>query len=94
MKQKSLRKTVDEMREGNVEPVYFLNGDDYFLQSLFVDEVMVALTKDEPPEKIYFSAESVDYTAAVADLFSRLSFWWPKAGDLPQSNQNEWKNKG
>ena len=74
MKQKSLRKTVDEMREGNVEPVYFLNGDDYFLQSLFVDEVMVALTKDEPPEKIYFSAESVDYTAAVADLFSGSLF--------------------
>ena len=48
------------MRGGKIEPVYFLNGNDYFLQSLFVDEVMVALTKDEAPEKSYFSAESVD----------------------------------
>ena len=77
MKQKSLRHTVDEMRRGKVEPVYFLNGNDYFLQSLFVDEVMVALTKDEAPEKSYFSAESVDYTLGVyqESLTDCTTYW-------------------
>lgn len=68
MKSKSLRTAVDQLREGTVEPVYFLNGDDYFLQTLFVDEVTKALATDQPPEKSFLATESVDYASVVADL--------------------------
>ena len=81
------------MRGGKLEPVYFLNGNDYFLQSLFVDEVMAALTKDEAPEKSYFSAESVDYTAVVTDLFSGSLFGGKKLVVLHNPTRMSGKTK-
>lgn len=32
---KYLRKSIDEIKAGQIDPVYFLYGDDFFLQSFF-----------------------------------------------------------
>ena len=74
MKSVGLRETFEALRNGRLTPAYFLNGDDYYLQSLFVNEVMKALSSDESAEKHFISAESADYTSVVADLSSDSLF--------------------
>ncbi|MEE2877071.1 MAG: DNA polymerase III subunit delta [Candidatus Neomarinimicrobiota bacterium] len=66
--------TFESVRNGCLTSVYFLNGDDYYLQTLFVDEVVKALSSDESVEKHFISAESADYSSVVADLSSDSLF--------------------
>ena len=74
MKSESLKERVDAVRNGRLSPAYFLNGDDYYLQTLFVDDVMKALSSNGPAEKDFISAESADYTSVVADFSSDSLF--------------------
>ncbi|MBH31983.1 MAG: DNA polymerase III subunit delta [Candidatus Marinimicrobia bacterium] len=75
MKSVSLRETFDSLRNRELSSAYFLNGDDYYLQSLFVDELMKALSSDgSAVEKHFVSAESADYTSIVTDLSSDSLF--------------------
>jgi len=74
VKSVSLRETFDSLRNGELSSAYFLNGEDYYLQSLFVEEVMKALSSNGSVEKHFISAESADYTSVVAGLSSDSLF--------------------
>jgi len=74
MKSVGLRETFDAVRNGRLSSAYFLNGDDYYIQSLFVDDVMKALSSNGSAEKYFISTESADYTSVMADLLSDSLF--------------------
>ena len=54
----TLRENIASIRNGHIEPVYFLNGDDYFLQTFFIEEIIKELSSDQLIEKNFFSGES------------------------------------
>ncbi|MDP6457091.1 MAG: DNA polymerase III subunit delta [Candidatus Marinimicrobia bacterium] len=71
---KYLRKTIDKIRAGQVDPVYFLNGDDFFLQSIFIEEIERSLGKDETVEKSFEVPNSGDFDRILAELNSASLF--------------------
>lgn len=74
----TLRENITSIRNGHLQAVYFLNGDDYFLQSLFIEEIIKELSSDQLIEKNFFSGESGDYTALMNSLFSGSLFFQKK----------------
>ena len=71
----TLRENIASIRNGHIEPVYFLNGDDYFLQTFFIEEIIKELSSDQLIEKNFFSGESGDYATMMNSLFSDSLFF-------------------
>ena len=74
MKTVSFRETIISIRDKIIDPIYFLNGDDHYIQALFVEELMTSMSFDETVEKHFIAAESADYTSVVTDLYSDSLF--------------------
>lgn len=76
---KSLIEATGTVKSGKIEPVYFLNGDDFFLQHFFIDEVEKGLKKKKSkPERVYLVPEVDDHDAILRELDAVSLFPQPK----------------
>ncbi|MFQ6673893.1 MAG: DNA polymerase III subunit delta [Fidelibacterota bacterium] len=70
--------TIRRIRDGNVDAVYFLEGNDFFLQDYFVKEVEKALRKKGQLERLFLVPEAGDYVRILEELNSVPLFRQPK----------------
>ncbi|MCH8068450.1 MAG: DNA polymerase III subunit delta [Candidatus Marinimicrobia bacterium] len=75
---RDFKETIRKIRQTNIEPVYFLNGDDYYLQMFFIHEVEKYLSKKQKVERIFLIPEITDFPQIVAELNSVGLFPEPK----------------
>ncbi len=90
---KYLRKTIDEIRAGQIDPVYFLNGDDFFLQNLFMEEIEKSLSKEEAVEKVFEVPDSGDFNRILSELNSGSLFVQKRIIILQNPTQIKGKNR-
>jgi len=64
----TIRNAVIEIRNGEKKPLYILNGSDYYLQSLFIDELTNFLQNKVEIEKCFFSSDSYNLSSLILDL--------------------------
>lgn len=75
---KDLLDVVKSFRPGKIDPIYFLNGDDFFLQTYFVGQLEKIMGKTGKPERIYLVPEVADYPAVLRQLNEVSLFPQPK----------------
>lgn len=64
----TIRNAVIEIRNGKRKPLYILNGSDYYLQSLFIDELFNFFKNKVEIEKCFFSSDSYNISSLILDL--------------------------
>lgn len=90
---KNYRETVNSIQAGKIDQVYFLNGDDFFLQNYFIKEVEKALAKTAQPERIFLVPEAGEYGRVVQELNSISLFPQPRLFVLYNPIQIKGKNR-
>ncbi|MEE9166291.1 MAG: DNA polymerase III subunit delta [Candidatus Neomarinimicrobiota bacterium] len=75
---KNLIEAVKTVKSGRIDPVYFLNGDDFFLQHFFIQELEKTLKKESDPEKLYLDPDEGDYPSILMELNTVSMFPEPK----------------
>ena len=68
MPEKTIRNAVKDIRKGLKTSLYILNGNDYYLQSIIIDELINYYTKSGVVEKKFFSSDSQNFTSIILDL--------------------------
>ena len=71
----NLRQIINDIDKGIIHPIYFLKGDDYYLQNFFIDYVSSKYFVTDPVEKIflspgYMSGKDIVDKISTRDLFS------------------------
>ena len=66
---------IQLIKDGNIEPLYFLIGEDQFLQKFFVDQLEIELSKIEVIDKIIMTVDELGSKEVInkineSDLFS------------------------
>ncbi|MBF89947.1 MAG: DNA polymerase III subunit delta [Candidatus Marinimicrobia bacterium] len=89
----NFKEVIINIRNGHISPVYFLSGDDYFLQSIFIDEITKALSSSLPFEKNLVSGEYGDYQNLINSLFSDSLFSEKRLFILRNPNKISGKTK-
>ena len=64
------KNAIEMIKAGNVSPVYFLNGDDFFKQDYFIKHVEKYFSQGKPINKVVLIPEVTDYTTILAELTS------------------------
>ncbi|MBA65192.1 MAG: DNA polymerase III subunit delta [Candidatus Marinimicrobia bacterium] len=54
-----IKEALKEVSYGNIYPIYFLKGNDYFLQNFFIDKVAAKFFGDDPVNKIFMQPEDM-----------------------------------
>lgn len=90
---KYIQETVRSVRSGVLDPVYFLNGDDFFLQTYFIEAVENAMSKIATPERIFLVPEPGGYDDFILQLHSIPLFPQPKLFVLQNPAQIKGKNR-
>jgi len=90
---KDLQETIRIIQSGKLDPVYFLNGDDFFLQNYFIDIVEKAMAKTAEPERIYMIPEPGAYDQIIREINGISLFPQPKLFVLQNPTQIKGKNR-
>ena len=70
-----LREAINDIKKGVIHPVYFLKGDDHFLQNFFINKLEKELFVDQPTNRMLMlpdeikGKEIIDQLTTI-DLFS------------------------
>ena len=67
---KKVLEAIPSIRSGKIAPVYLLNGNDFFLQKYFVDEVDSVLSKNGQFEKYHYISDIDDFQLILNELYS------------------------
>ena len=72
---KKFNNSIQHLKNGEVDLIYFLMGDDQFLQKFFIDQLEISLKKIELTEKIVLSIDDLGSKEIInkineSDLFS------------------------
>jgi len=68
MPEQTIRNAVKDIRKGEKSSLYILNGNDYYLQSIIIDELINYYKKNGIIEKKFFSSNSKNFTSIISDL--------------------------
>ena len=74
-----LREAIREIKKIIINPVYFLNGNDHFLQNFFINELEKELFSDQSINKMLLlpdetgGKEIIDQVTTI-DLFSEKNY--------------------
>ena len=64
----TIRNAVIDIRNGKKSPLYIFNGNDYYLQSLLIDELVNFSTNHGATEKTFFSSDSYNLSSLILNL--------------------------
>ena len=72
---KKFNNAIQLLKDGSIDPLYFLMGDDQFLQKFFIDQLEIELSKIEPVDKTILTVDELGSKEVInkikeSDLFS------------------------
>jgi len=71
---KKVLEAIPSIKSGKIEPVYLLNGNDFFLQKYVVDELESVLSKNGQIEKYHYISDIDDFQLILNELYSAPLF--------------------
>ncbi len=88
------RKTIDSLKSGNHEPVYFLKGDDRYLQRFFVSTVENSIFTDGDTNTFRLNPVEMGHQEIIdrinyVDLFASKSVYVLQQSQLVKGNQRK-----
>ncbi|MFQ6616071.1 MAG: DNA polymerase III subunit delta, partial [Fidelibacterota bacterium] len=75
---KGIETEIQHVQKGNIRPVYFLAGDDYFLQDYFIRELEKALKEKGELERSVWVPDAGDSEALIRELNGVPMFAQPR----------------
>ncbi|MFQ6675377.1 MAG: DNA polymerase III subunit delta [Fidelibacterota bacterium] len=84
---------IEEIRKGKIRPVYFLAGNDYFLQDYFIRELARALGQKGSLERFVWVPDAGDSDALIRELNGVPMFVQPRLFIVYQPTRIRQKNR-
>lgn len=88
---KDFGQVVRELERGKIDPVYFLSGDEHFLQTLFTDKLKIAMFGANKPNSAVLTPDEMQSEEIVerlnrTDMFASKSLFILRKGQQIRSN--------
>ncbi|MDP7028580.1 MAG: hypothetical protein QF380_09300, partial [Candidatus Marinimicrobia bacterium] len=80
MKEQSLKEIFNKLNKGELNQIYFLKGDDYFLQEYFIKKLEISIFGDDTSHRELLMPDDLSSQEILdrinqADLFSSQKYF-------------------